>query len=358
MKNKKAKKILLTGGGTGGATTPLLAMAETLQRQEPTLEFLFMGTPDGPEKGLVKKAGIPFFSMRAAKLRRYFDLRNLTDLLFRFPLSVLQALRFVLRHQPQLLVSVGGFVSVPFAIVCKFLHIPILIHQQDLRPGLANRIMAPLATKITVSFAPSLKRYPPQKTILTGNPVRTQIVNSNPDRARALFNVLPSEKVMVIMGGGTGALVLNEYVADHLAELTKLGHVVHLTGKGKYRTAVDDPRYHGFEFLSKEMGDVLALADVVVSRAGIASLTELAALGKACIFIPIPQTHQEENAKFIQEHQAGLVFEQTEIDNLPRHLHRLLTHPSECEKLERGIRSVMPEGANQRVAEQLLSLLP
>lgn len=355
MQDKTKKKILLTGGGTGGATTPLLAVAEVLE-QHRGVQCVFVGTPNGPERQLVEAAGLPFFSIRTAKLRRYWDLRNVTDALFWFPLSLVRALRLLLRIRPDLIFSVGSFVSVPFAIVGKLLRIPMLIHQQDLRPGLANRLMVPFAKKITVSFEPSLKFYPASKTLLTGNPVRTQIVNGDAERARTLLNLKDHLPVILVMGGGTGALALNEFVVEHLDQLTGLGHVVHLTGKGKYRT-VQHARYHSFEFLSKEMGDVMALADVVVSRAGIASLTELAALGKATIFVPIPGTHQEENAKFIEHHGAGIVLPQSELAKLPELLRGLVAQSQQRERLRKGIRSIMPLNAGEHIADQLLALM-
>jgi len=257
------------------------------------------------EKKLVSQEKIIFYAMLAPKLRRYFTWRYLF-----FPLEVFisffQALVVLLKNRPQVIVSAGGFVSVPLVWVGWLLRIPALIHQQDLQPGLANKLMAPLAVKITVAFPESLAYFPKKKTTWIGNPVR--------DLTPTTDNIALDKSVptVFIMGGGTGACAINALVTP---EICTFCNVIHMTGENRARklSVIHHPRYHQYAFLQAEMKEALQKAEVVVSRAGLGSISELAALAKPALIIPIPHSHQEKNADFLKTHQAAIILNQEKL---------------------------------------------
>lgn len=310
---------MLSGGGTGGSVTPLLAVAEVLLAESKELEVVFIGTRQGPEKELVAAFAGPrplrFIPLKSGKWRRYFSWRNFFDL-FRIGVAFFQALQILRTEKPDLVVSAGSFVSVPLIWAAAFKKIPILIHQQDVRPGLANRLMAPFARAITVTFEKSLIDYGP-KAALIGNPIKDLgSYQEGLALTRQKYQLGAQEPLLLVIGGGTGARAINEIFFEIGAELSADYRIIHLTGTGKLPRpgAKKFPEnYRLFEFLPhEEVLALLAAADLVVSRAGLGVLTELAALKKASIIIPMPQSHQEDNAALVKQAGAALVFEQAE----------------------------------------------
>jgi UDP-N-acetylglucosamine--N-acetylmuramyl-(pentapeptide) pyrophosphoryl-undecaprenol N-acetylglucosamine transferase len=315
-------RILLAGGGTLGSVTPLLAVVEEL-RQKGENQFLWIGTRKGPERLLVEKWGLSFSSIYAGKLRRYFSFKNFIDI-FLVLLGFLQAIYFLKKFKPDRVLTAGSFVAVPVVWAARIFKIPILVHQQDLQWGLANKLMRPLATWITVNFDYILQRLPRRyrrRAYLIGNPVRQQIKQvleekKDQELLYKKFNLLEGIPVVLVLGGGTGALRLNELVAEAMPELYRFCQVIHLTGKDK-RVKIPEGEweryYHWQELLIEEMADVYRVAEIVVSRAGIGTLSELSILGKPTIIIPLPQSHQEINAQFFGENQAAIVLKQEEL---------------------------------------------
>lgn len=299
-------RILLTGGGTLGSVSPLLALIPQLKEEGHQIQFV--GTIKGPERTLVEEFGIPFFSIIAPKFRRYLSWRHLL-LPIEFIISIVMALAFIIKSPQDVVVSAGGFVSVPIVWAAWLLRIPAVIHQQDLQPGLANRLMQPFADSITIAFEKSLQDFkgPSDKIIWTGNPVRDLRPTTDS------LQLDPSYPNVLIFGGGTGALALNELVS---ADLCEFANVIHLTGKNKSEKVSDisHARYHQFDFLHQEMAEALQKADVVVARAGLGTITELATLGKAAIIIPMPRTHQEQNAEYLEQQKAAVVLDQEQQD--------------------------------------------
>lgn len=318
-----------------GSVTPLLAVIPLLQQHGH--EIFFVGTPRGPEGELVRLRNIPFTTLVAPKLRRYFSLRTVF-FPFELLLGLMQAVRILLQWKPDVMVTAGGYVAVPLGWVGWVLRVPLVVHQQDIKPGMANILLQPMATKMTVSLHESLAFFPKAKTQWIGNPVR----NLTPTTSSfALDATVPT---VLIMGGGTGAAAINNLVHE---ELCAYANVLHLTGKGKSGPAILHPRYHVFPFLDEELPEAYAKADVVVGRAGLGTMSELSALGKAAIIIPLPRTHQKANAQLLQRKNAAIVLAQKKLTPqlFTQEVHQLLTSPRRRDQLAINIRKLMPAHA-------------
>lgn len=318
MERNIIPKIIFSGGGTGGSVTPLLAVADELFGEERNLEFLFIGSKFGPEKELVsefsKRVPIRFIAIPAGKWRRYFSFSNLSDFL-KILSAFFVSCKIIRKEKPDLIMTAGSFVSVPLVWAGAIFKIPILVHQQDIRPGLANKLMAPFARAVTISFEKSFADYGP-RAIWTGNPTAKQNGN-NLSRADIFrkYNLNKTQPMILVVGGGTGSLAINKLIADSLTDLTKFCQVVHLTGKGKAENqAPNNSNYHSFELLPhEEMMLLMSGADLVVSRCGLGALTALSYLRKPAILIPMPDSHQEDNAAVFSEAEAGLVLSQKNL---------------------------------------------
>ena len=347
-----------------GSVTPLLAVSEEFKKAVPDCQFLWLGTKKGPEKKMVEKYGIAFKPIPAGKLRRYFSGWNFVTS-FLIIGGFLKALWVILKFKPQIILSAGGFVGVPVIWAGWVLHIPSLIHQQDVRPGLANKLTAPFAKTITITFPDSLKYFP--RAVLTANPVRQEIFGGNPERAIEIFKLEKNLPTLLILGGGTGALELNKIVVRAASELMKFCQMIHITGGRldellKFETEAlqkENPRYHSFDFLIEEIKDVYAVSDLAVSRAGMGTLTELAALGKPTILVPIPKSHQEDNAYFFKKNNAVYILDQRQLtpENFVTEVRELLGNKTELESLGRNIKSLMKSGAAQKIFEEILKLI-
>jgi UDP-N-acetylglucosamine--N-acetylmuramyl-(pentapeptide) pyrophosphoryl-undecaprenol N-acetylglucosamine transferase len=356
MENK-AKKIILTGGGTAGSVSPLLAIAEDLRAQG-GFDFLFIGTKNGIEKAMVKDAGLPYRSIPAGKLRRYFDWRNFWDIA-KIKLGFWRAFFIILKYKPDLIMSAGSFVAVPVVWAAWLLQVPVLVHQLDIRPGLANKLMAPFARIITATFEKSLADYG-KKAIWTGNPIQ-KIVKDEELSIKAInkFNLQINLPAVFIYGGGTGAEAINKLVEQGLENLVSFCQVIHSTGKGKM-IAKRHANYHPYEFLNAdEMITALGLADLIVARAGLGALTEIAAAGKPAIVIPMPDSHQEDNAALLLEKNAAVVLNQKILtaDSFVAAIKFLLDNPAEREKLGKNIKTLFKEGANEEIVKLILNIL-
>jgi len=339
-------KILFSGGSTMGSVMPLLALKNELQKEN--AKFFWIGTKTGPEKKVIKNAGIEFKSVYAGKLRRYFSLKNLMAP-FLSLIGFFQSLFIILKFKPDVILTAGGFVCVPVVWAGWVLRKKIIVHQQDLKVGLANRLMAPLATKITVVFPEMAKSFCEKKVVVTGNPIRKIIFSGTKQAAIQKFNLEPDLPVLLIMGGGTGALIINKMVRQILADLVEFCQIIHITGKGK-QFDFKHPRYHQFEFLHQELADAYAAADLVVSRAGFSSLTELAVLGKPTIVIPLPNEDQINNAKYFANKDALIIFEQENL-TAEKLLNEIKSSINDFEKLallSKNISEIMLKDANER----------
>ena len=298
-------RVMLTGGGSGGPTTPLLGLVGTLQEKDDVLcEFLFLGSRNGPEEAMVEESGIPFLTIPSGKLRRYWDWQNLRDPFFVLA-GFIVGFYHLLRFRPDIVVSAGSFVSVPVAFAAFLLRIPHLILQMDVRPGLANRLMTPFSAGVACYFENSVNAFkgvPLQQIV--GPVVRQNILNADSKRAEKHFGLDPNRPLLLITGGGQGAGQLNRMVELWLQTWLNKWQVVHLKGNNVSESFTEDPHYHPFEFIHKGMGDLLARSDLVITRAGMGTLGELSVLAKDALVIPMQGTHQEDNMKSLVDNDS------------------------------------------------------
>lgn len=353
MADGKKLCVLFAGGGTAGPVTPLLAVLEELRAQKPDASFHWIGTRRGPERPLVARMHVAFSAITAAKIDRFLSLRNLIAP-FLFLISCWQAYRTLREVRPDVIVAAGAFVAVPVVLIGRLLHIPALIHQLDIRPGLANKLMAPFAKAITVTFEKSLQDFAGEKTFWTGAPVRREILQPQTDN----LNLRQGKKAVLIFGGGTGAQAINELVVNALDELTQVAEVIHITGKGKGKP-VQRPGYYPFEFLAAEMGEAYAKADLVVTRAGLGTFLELAALRKPAVIIPIPNSHQEDNAMILWEAKAALVLDQTGLSpqEFANAVLKLLGNEIEMARLSAQIAPFYRPSSARHIVEKILEIV-
>lgn len=279
------KRIVLTGGGTAGHVTPNIALLPKFQELGYQVDYI--GSYDGIEKRLIESYKIPYYGISSGKLRRYFDVKNFTD-----PFKVLkgygQAVRILKKLRPNIVFSKGGFVSVPVVLAAKHCKIPVIIHESDMTPGLANKLAIPSATRVCCNFPETLQYLPDGKAVLTGSPIRSELMKG--DRAEALkfCGFSAGKPVMLVIGGSIGSVFINQVVREALPELLKRYQIIHLCGKGNLDEKLNQTSgYAQYEYIKDELKDLFALADVVVSRAGANAICELLALHKPNILIPL-----------------------------------------------------------------------
>ena len=276
------KKIVLTGGGTAGHVMPHIAWMD--QFKQDNWEAFYIGS-NGVEKELIEKQGIPFFEFSVGKLRRYWSWQNFIDP-FKVLLGLVQSLYFLIKIRPQVVLSKGGFVSLPVSVAAWCLRIPLIIHESDVTPGLANKLSKPFASQVLYSFAETAK-YLPSSAIQLVPPVRKEVLLGN--KAKGLDFLGWDSKglpILLVMGGSLGAVRVNQAIQKHLDKLLLEFRIIHLTGKGK-TISEDRDGYKSFEFLHGDLPNVLAAADLVVARAGANSLFEFLALKKPMLLIPL-----------------------------------------------------------------------
>ena len=258
------KKIVMTGGGTAGHVTPNIALMPALRSEG--YEISYIGSYEGIEKGLIEAQKVPYYGISSGKLRRYFDVKNFSDP-FKVIKGYYQSIRLLKKIKPDVVFSKGGFVSVPVVLAAKHCKIPAIIHESDITPGLANKLAIPSATKVCCNFPETMKYLPEGKAVLTGSPIRQELLNGNPSNAIKLCRFENTEKpVILIIGGSTGSRAINTAIRDLLPELLKRYNIIHLCGKGN----LDE-----------------TLKDLVISRAGANAICELLALHKPNILIPL-----------------------------------------------------------------------
>lgn len=280
------KKIVLTGGGTAGHVTPNIALLPYLK--EAGYEVSYIGSYDGIEKKLITDFDIPYYGIATGKFRRYLDLKNLTDP-FRVIKGLAQARKYLKKIKPDVVFSKGGFVSVPVVRAATSLHIPCIIHESDMTPGLANKLCIPVAKKICCNFPETLSMLPKEKAVLTGSPIRDELARGDKLSALDLCNFTANKPVIMVIGGSLGAASINKVVREALPNLLNDFQVVHICGKDKIdNMLLHMEGYIQFEYVKNELKDLFAMADIVVSRAGANSICELLALKKPNLLIPLP----------------------------------------------------------------------
>jgi UDP-N-acetylglucosamine--N-acetylmuramyl-(pentapeptide) pyrophosphoryl-undecaprenol N-acetylglucosamine transferase len=371
-------KILFTGGGTGGHIFPIIAITREIRRiyNKKPPRFFYVGPRDDFAPVLLSQEGIKVKTIWAGKIRRYLRLKsffqNLVDVFIKLPVGIFQSFNYIFFLAPDLIFSKGGFGSIPSVIAAWILRIPILLHESDVVPGLANRFLSRFASVIFVSF-PRTEYFSPSKMALVGNPIRRELLEGSKEEAREFLKLSSEKTVILILGGSQGAQRINDKVLEALPGLLTEFEVIHQAGvknlrQVKIEAKVVIPKnleksYHVFSFF-KEAGlkKVYQIADLIVSRAGSGTIFEIAANGKPSILIPLPesaQAHQIKNAYTYAERGAAIVLEE---DNFTPHfflekLRYLFSHHEELEKMAIAAKNFAKPEAAKKIAQYILDYL-
>lgn len=311
------KKIVLTGGGTAGHVTPNIALIPKLR--ELGYEIYYIGSYEGIEKKLITDFDIPYYGVSTGKLRRYLDPKNFSDP-FRVIKGGVEAKKILKEIKPDIVFSKGGFVSVPVVRAASSLKVPCIIHESDMTPGLANKLCIPVAQKVCCNFPETLEKLPNGKAVLTGSPIRAELMKGDKAAAYKLCNFNANKPVVMVIGGSSGSVAINKVVRDALPKLLENFQVVHLCGTDRIdNLLLNQEGYKQFEYLKGELKDVLAMADVVISRAGANAICELLSLKKPNLLIPLPakssRGDQILNAASFESQGYSMVLDEENLDS-------------------------------------------
>lgn len=366
-------RIVITGGGTGGHVQPGVAVARELRAGGP-VQLLWIGSRDGVERETAAAEQIPFQSIATGKLRRYISLHTATDA-FRVPLGILQARRLLRRARPDAVFATGGFVSVPAVIAARWLGIPCLSHEQTATVGLATRINAHFCDVVALAYPDSARQLNGvrARTVVTGNPIRQELLNGRAERGFAHFELEPALPLVYVTGGALGAHALNAAISEALPSLLDATQIVHQCGpasaNGDYARLLErrgelpetQQRYVVVERVGAELSDLYAAASLVVSRAGAGTVSEIATLGKPAILVPLPGSggdEQTRNARVLADAGAALLLPQSEqlADDLRREIPALLSDEKRRDEMSTRALQFGHKGAARRLTEELLRL--
>jgi UDP-N-acetylglucosamine--N-acetylmuramyl-(pentapeptide) pyrophosphoryl-undecaprenol N-acetylglucosamine transferase len=373
MRNPPAK-IVIAGGGTGGHVQPAIAVAGAL-RGLSQVDLTWIGSSAGVERDIAASYQIRFFTIPTGKLRRYLSLHTLIDAV-RIPFGVLRARLHLRTIQPDVIFSTGGFVSVPTVIAGWMAGIPIITHEQTATAGLANRINARFADRIALAFQATADEFPgrDRQIVVTGNPVRPELLDGDAGRARTNLNIPSELPVTYITGGSLGAQALNSCVRTLISSLCTQAFVIHQCGptaaNGDYPRLLETretlqselrDRYVVRERLGSELADIYAVADVVIGRAGAGTVAELALLGKPSILIPLPGAagdEQTRNARVLADVDAAILIPQSNLtpERLGREVSALLNDRERLDRMAVAAQTVAQPDAANLLAEEILAL--
>jgi len=279
------KTIILTGGGTAGHVTPNLALIPYLKKEGWDIKYI--GSENGIEKSLIEKEGIPYYSISTGKLRRYMSKENFKDI-FRVAKGIAEARSLVKKLDADVVFSKGGFVAVPVVLGAKANGIPVVCHESDITPGLANKIAAPFARKVCTTFPETVKYIKGGKGINTGTPIRDMLFEGSKEEGLKLCRFDNEKPVIMMMGGSLGSVKINTVLRKDLDVLLKKYQIVHICGKGNKEDSLEGRKgYMQFEYVSEELPHIFASADLIISRAGSNSISEFLALKKPSLLIPL-----------------------------------------------------------------------
>jgi len=285
MEVLRMKRIVLTGGGTAGHVTPCIALLPGLKQEGYDIQYI--GSYQGIERKLIEEYNIPYHGISSGKLRRYFDPKNFSDP-FKVVKGYLEARKVLKELKPDIVFSKGGFVTVPVVMAAKSFKIPVIVHESDMTPGLANKLALPSASKICVNFPETLKFLPEGKAVLTGTPIRKELFSGNKLRGLDFCGFTVNKPVLMVIGGSTGSRIINETIRGMLPTLLRDFQVIHLCGKGNLDERLGDTAgYVQFEYIRAELSDLFAASDLIISRAGANAICEILALRKPNILIPL-----------------------------------------------------------------------
>lgn len=340
------KRIILTGGGTAGHVTPNIALIPELQKRG--YEIHYIGSKTGIEKELIGNFDIPYYGISSGKLRRYFDVKNFTDP-FRILKGYAEADRLMKKIRPDVVFSKGGFVTVPVVKAAKRRHVPCVLHESDISPGLANRLCISSAAAVCANFPETLEHLPEGRAYLTGSPIRAELFSGNRLTGLDFCGFTAGKPVILVIGGSLGSVRVNEAVREVLPQLLERYQIVHLCGKDKIdETLQGTEGYVQYEYIQKELCDLLDAADIVISRAGANAICELLALHKPNILIPLSMEasrgDQILNAASFEKQGYSYVIREEELTS-----ERLLQAVREVDEKKQDYKNAMA-AANQQNA--------
>ena len=349
-------KIIMTGGGTAGHVTPNLALVPSLEKEG--FEVKYIGSKDGIEKEIITNKNIPYFEISSGKIRRYFALKNFSDP-FKVLKGVFEARKVLSKEKPDVVFSKGGFVSVPVVIAASIKGIPVVAHESDITPGLANKIASPFCNKLCVTFRESLKYVKSKKGVLTGSPIRDEIFKGSKLLGLKACGFTGNKEILFIMGGSLGSKVVNDVIRDNLKELLERFDIIHICGKGNLDKSLENKTgYKQFEFVSEELPNLMATADYIVSRAGANSIFEFLALNKPTLLIPLSKKasrgDQILNANSFKREGYSLVIEEEEITN-ESFMNKIKELTNNKKELIQNMKKGRGKVGNEAVLEAILS---
>jgi UDP-N-acetylglucosamine--N-acetylmuramyl-(pentapeptide) pyrophosphoryl-undecaprenol N-acetylglucosamine transferase len=369
-------RVLVSGGGTGGHIYPALAIATQLS-EEYQAEILYLGSDDGLETDIVPAAGFRLATIKAGKLRRYVSWQTLTGVM-RVPIGMIQAINIVGKFRPQVVFTSGGYVAVPAGLAARLNRVPLLMHQQDVQPNLSNKLVAPLATRISVAFTDSLAFFPAHKTLQPGNPIRQAMLDVRqmlPEEARQKLGFEEQVPLLLVTGGSQGARHLNQVVSEALPDLLVHCQVLQISGKELYIETRElsnsvlahlketmRRRYQLVAYLNEEMPLALQAADLVLCRSGASTLSELAVLSKPSILVPLPpaigSSPQEANAEMFGRKAAAEVIRDGDLKPqvLAERVKFILSSSTRLEAMAEASRSFAKPQATQEITAELVKI--
>lgn len=345
------KRIVLTGGGTAGHVTPNIALLPKLK--EADFEIFYIGTTEGMEKGMIEREHVQYFGISAGKLRRYLSAKNLSDI-FRVVKGVKEASGLMKKLKPDVVFSKGGFVAVPVVLGAKLHGIPVIVHESDMTPGLANKLAMPFADKVCTTFPETVNYIKQGKGINTGTPIRRELFLGDKQKGLSICGFQEGKPVIMMMGGSLGSVKINTVLRKILPDLLQEFQLVHICGKGNFDPALKNtPGYCQFEFVREELPHIFAAAELVISRAGSNSICEFLALKKPNLLIPLSQAasrgDQILNAKSFETQGFSMVLQEEEMneETLLKGIQKLYKNQTEYianmgkSKLSDGVSQVM-----------------
>ncbi len=365
-------RIVLTGGVSGGHIVPLIAVAKKIKEKNPTVEFLFIGPRGELEERLMSEAGIPIKGIATGKWRRYFSWLNFVDV-FKIPFGVIQVLGILLWYMPEAIFSKGGSSSLPVVLVGWLYRIPIMIHESDANPGLANSMLGKFSSRVAISYPSAESYFPASQVVLTGSPLRADIAQGDASKARTMFSLSESKKTIFVWGGSQGSQVINDKILEILPDLMHKYQIIHQTGEknlaavkhkaGELGIKAGHEGYYPVAFIGEEMRDILAAADLIISRAGSSSISEIAANGKPSIIIPIEHSnrdHQRMNAYAVAKVGGCIVLEENNLGSnmLKSKIDEIANDNALSEKLGKNIKQNFyhPDAA-EKIAEGIMEMI-
>ncbi|OFI06531.1 UDP-N-acetylglucosamine transferase [Clostridium acetireducens DSM 10703] len=309
------KKIIMTGGGSAGHVTPNLALIPKLKEMK--YEIQYIGTENGIERKIIEEEKIKYHIIESGKLRRYIDIKNLTDP-FKVVKGIFQAYKIIKKEKPNIIFSKGGFVSVPVVIAGYLNKVPVIAHESDITPGLANKISTPFCTNVCVTFPECTENINKNKAVLTGTPIREELFKGSKIKCLEICNFKGDKPILLVIGGSLGSKFINDIIRQSLKELLAKYDIIHICGKNNLDNSLkNEIGYKQFEYVKEELPHFMNGADFVISRAGANVIFELIALKKPNILIPLSKKSsrgdQILNANSFKKNGYSLVIEEEEL---------------------------------------------